>query len=189
MDEPHGSGTARAGPARLFGVIAEFGDVDDVVAAAAAARAAGYTRVEGYSPFPIEALSHAVSRPRSWLPAIVLAGGIGGGTLAYTFQLWVHTTYNRINVGGRPYHSWPNFIPVTFELTILFAAAAAVIGLLALNGLPRLYHPVFNHHRFTLASQDRFFLTIEARDPLFLTTDVRQFLRSHRAIEVADVEQ
>lgn len=177
-------------PARppTYAVAGEFGDIPDIVAAARAARRAGYTRVEAYTPFPVEELSDIIVSRRSRLPIAVLAGGIAGGLTSYLFQVWIHTVHNALNVGGRPLHSWPLFVPVTFELTILAASTTAVLVMLAANGLPRFHHPVFNHPDFSLGSADRFFLTIETADPLSRRTDVRQFLRDHQAREVSDVE-
>ena len=135
--------------------------------AARAAREQGYRKLDAYSPFPIEELSEALHLHKNKLPLIVLIGGILGGLTGYLLQYYVTVIYFPINIGGRPLHSWPSYIVITFELTILFAAISAVLGLLALCGLPMPYHPTFNVPRFALASRNRFFLCIEAADPLF----------------------
>ncbi len=162
--------------ARLFGLIVDFDQPDDLLEAVRQARQAGYTRMEAYTPFPLEGLSEALGLAPTRLPWIVLAGGIVGGVGGYLLQYWGSVIDYPLNVGGRPLHSWPAFIPITFELTILGAALSAVLGMLALNGLPRPYHPVFNAPRFELASRSQFFLCIRARDPQFALLETRAFL-------------
>jgi hypothetical protein len=159
-----------------YGLMAEFDTPTALVAAANAAREAGYTRMDAYSPIPIEELHHAIGFHHTKLPLIVLLGGIAGGVAGYGLQYWASVIEYPLNIGGRPFHSWPSFIPVTFELTILGAALAAVFGMLALNGLPMPYHPVFNAPRFALASRNRFFLCIETRDPRFDRDATHRFL-------------
>jgi hypothetical protein len=171
----------------LYGYAAEFDNPTDLVAAAREANRAGYTRFEAYSPFPIEELAHYTVAQRTRLPAIIFAGGLIGALAGFGLQYFVHVWYYPLNVGGRPLNSWPNFVPVTFELTILLASAAAVFSMLALNGLPKPYQPVFNLPRFDLASQDRFFLVIEAGDPKFDADETKSFLNSLRAMEVSHV--
>ncbi len=144
----------------LYGVMAEFASPEDLKAAAEKARAAGCRRVEAYAPFPVEGLAEAVGMKRNRVPPIVLAGGLAGGLGGYFMQWYSAVISYPINSGGKPPHSWPEFIPVTFEMTVLAAAIAGVIGMLALNGLPRLRHPVFNVPQFDLASRNRFFLVI-----------------------------
>ena len=173
----------------LYGLMAEFDNPTDVVEAARATYDAGYRRINAYSPYPIEELSEAIGFHRTRLPIIVLVGGIIGGLIGYGLQYYVAVIDYPLNVGGRPLHSWPSFIPITFEMTILFAAFSAVFGMLALNKLPQPYHPVFNAERFALASRDRFFLVIEARDPKFDHDRARMFLLSLNPKEVVDVEQ
>jgi len=173
----------------LYGLMAEFESPTDVVEAARATYDAGYRRINAYSPYPIEELAEAIGFHKTRLPIIVLIGGIIGGLVGYGLQYYVAVIDYPINVGGRPLHSWPSFIPITFEMTILFAAFSAVFGMLALNKLPQPYHPVFNAERFALASRDRFFLVIEARDPKFDHDKARQFLLSLSPKEVVDVEQ
>lgn len=172
----------------IYGLIAEFDDPQNVLRAARQSYQQGYRRMEAYSPFPVEGLSEAVGFHRTWLPAIVLGAGITGCLGGFGLQYWISKISYPLNVGGRPLNSWPSFIPVTFELTILFAALATVIGMLALNGLPMPYHPVFNTPRFALASQDRFFLAIEAADPIFSREATRAFLENLGALEVTELQ-
>jgi hypothetical protein len=172
---------------RLYGLMAEFDDPNALLVAAKRAHQEGYRRMDAYTPFPIEELQEAIGAGHTRVPLIVLIGGIVGGLTGYGLQYWVSAVAYPLNVGGRPFHSWPAFIPVTFELTILFAALAAVLGMLALNGLPMLYHPVFNVPRFALATRDRFFLCIEARDPKFDLHATRRFLESFGPREVSEV--
>src|SRR2546427_1797832 len=172
----------------LYGLVAEFATPAALREATRCARRAGYRSLEAYTPFPVEGLAEALDFHRTSLPLVVLLGGLVGGLGAYFFQYWVNVRHYPLNVGGRPLHSWPAFIPVTFEMTILIAALAAVLGMLALNGLPMPYHPLFNVPRFALATRDRFFLCIEARDPKFDRTETRRFLESVGAYEVVEVE-
>jgi hypothetical protein len=173
----------------LYGLVAEFESPTALVRAANAAREAGYRRMDAYSPFPIEELHHALGLPETRMPAIVLGGGILGALGGYGLQYWVSLVSYPINVGGRPFHSWPAFIVPTFETTILFAAGAAVLGMILLNGLPMPYHPVFNAPRFVMATRDRFFLCIESQDPKFDQAATRRFLESLGPREVSDVER
>jgi hypothetical protein len=172
----------------LYGLMAEFDNPTDLVAAARRTYEKGYRRINGYSPFPIEELSEAIGFHHTRLPLIVLIGGIIGGLGGYLMQYYLEAINYPINVGGRPYHSWPSFVPITFETTVLCAALAAVFGMLALNNLPQPYHPVFNAPRFALATRDRFFLAIEARDPLFDYEKTKQFMQGLEPREVFDVE-
>src|SRR3954470_1802093 len=172
---------------RVYGLMAEFEDATALVAATERAHAAGDRRMDAYSPFPIEELHHAMGSPHSKLPLIVLIGGIVGCLGGFFLQYWASAIAYPVNVGGRPLNSWPAFIPVTFECTILVAALSAVLGMLALNGLPMPYHPVFNVDRFALASRSRFFLCIEAADRQFDLERTRQFLESLGPREVSTV--
>jgi hypothetical protein len=175
-------------PSSLYGVLAEFDTPDELLAATQRAREAGYRQMDAYTPFPIEGLAEALGFHRTHLPLIVLLGGIVGGVGGYLMQYWIAAIDYPLNIGGRPLHSWPAFIPVTFELTILGAALAAVLGMLVLNGLPMPYHPLFHVPRFALVTRNCFFLCIEARDPQFDRDETRRFLTSVKAREVSDVE-
>ena len=172
----------------LYGVMAEFDNPTDLVTAARRTYESGYRRINGYSPYPIEELSEAIGFTRTSLPLIVLIGGILGGLGGFFMQYWMEVINYPLNVGGKPYNSWPAFVPITFECTVLCAALAAVLGMLALNKLPQPYHPVFNAPNFALATRDRFFLVIEANDPKFEHDDVTQFMRTLEAKDVSDVE-
>src|SRR4029077_21019790 len=171
----------------IYGLMAEFENPTALAAAARHVREKGYRRVEAYSPFAIEEVNEALGLHHNQLPTIVLGGGIIGGLTGYLMKCYLAVVSYPINFGGRPLHSWPSFIIITFELTILFAAVATVLGLLGLCGLPMPYHPVFNVTRFALASRDRFFLCIEALDPLFDRHDTADFLSSLRPREVSEV--
>ena len=170
----------------IYGLMAEFDSPTTLVAAARRAREAGYRKMDAYSPFPIEELSEVLHH-KDRLPLLVLIGGIVGGTSGILFQYWASAIDYPINVGGRPLLSWPSFIPVTFEMTILVAAFVAVLGMLGLNGLPMPYHPVFNVERFVNASRNRFFLCIESSDPLFDKEATGSFLESLEPREVNEV--
>jgi hypothetical protein len=172
----------------IYGLIAEFNDPNELVAAARGVTEAGYRHVDAFTPFPIEELSEALGRHSNRLPLIVLIGGLLGGLAGYGLQYYTSVIDYPINVGGRPLHSWVAFIPITFETTVLGAALAAVLGMLALNGLPMPYHPLFNVPRFALASRDRFFLCIEAVDPLFDRLGTRRFLERYQPRQVSEVE-
>ncbi len=178
----------KQGNPTLYGVMAQFDNPTDLVAAARETCAAGYRRINGYSPFPIEELSEAIGFRRTFLPLIVLVGGIIGALAGFFMQYWMEVIDYPINVGGKPFNSWPAFIPITFECTVLAAAFAAVLGMLALNKLPQPYHPVFNAPNFALATRDSFFLVIESKDPKFDHDEAMRFLRSLEARDVCDVE-
>jgi hypothetical protein len=172
---------------KIYGLMAEFENPTALVAAARAAREKGYRRLDAYTPFAIEELSDALHLHHNKLPLIVLLGGILGGLTGFLLQYYVTVIYFPINIGGRPLDSWPAYIIITFELTILFASIAAVLGMLALCGLPMPYHPTFNVPRFALASRNRFFLCIEARDPLFDRVATSDFLEKLGPREVSEV--
>jgi Protein of unknown function (DUF3341) len=173
---------------QLFGVMGEFSTPEDLLAATKKARAAGYKHVEAYTPFPVEGLSEAVGFKWTAVPLLTLMGGVGGGLTGFGLQYWVAAITYPINIGGRPLNSWPAFIPVTFELTVLGASIFAVFSMLALNKLPQPYHPVFNVERFSQASTDKFFLCIEARDPKFDLVETSKFLQSLHAQHVNEVK-
>jgi hypothetical protein len=179
---------ADLGAPDVYGLLGEFPSAEHLVEAAQLAREAGYRRMDAYSPFPIEGLADALGARPSRLPFIVLVGGICGGALGYLMQWYMVAVSYPLNIGGRPTHTWPAFVPVTFELTILGAALAAVLGMLALNGLPRPHHPLFNVPEFSLASQHRFFLCIEAADPRFDLAATGEFLHNIGATRVTIVE-
>jgi hypothetical protein len=173
----------------VYGLLAEFDSPEQILAAAERARAAGYADMDAYSPFPVEGLSEALGVKKTRLPQLVFCGGLTGGTLGYLMQYFAAVVDYPINVGGRPFHSWIAFVPITFECTVLLAALTTVIGMLALNGLPRPHHPLFSSPRFVLASRSRFFLCIEAKDPLFDRERTRQFLESTHPAQVVEVEE
>ncbi|MBI2833360.1 MAG: DUF3341 domain-containing protein [Acidobacteria bacterium] len=173
----------------LYGLMAEFRSPTDLVDAVVRARQAGYQRMDAYTPFPVEGLAGALGFHERRVPLIVLLGGLTGAVAGYALQYWASVIAYPMNIGGRPHHSWPAFIVPAFETTVLFAAFAAVLGMLALNGLPMPYHPVFNVPRFALASRDRFFLCIEAEDPKFDREETRRFLETLEPREVSEVEE
>lgn len=172
---------------RIYGLMAEFDTVDEVITAARKVYGAGYRKIDAYSPFPLEELSEAIGFHRNGVALICLIGGLLGGTAAYVLQWWINTHGYPINIGGRPFHSWPAFIVVTFEMTILFAGLSAVFGMLALNGLPQPYHPVFNVPQFDAASKDKFFIVIFASDKKYDLESTREFLESLAPTSVAEV--
>ena len=171
----------------IYGMMAEFDTPGDLVSAARRTYEAGYKKIDAYTPFPIEELSEAIGFHRNSVPLVVLIGGILGGCSGFGLQYWIHVINYPINVGGRPLNSWPAFIVVTFEMTILFAGIFAVLGMLALNGLPMPYHPVFNVPRFAFASKDRFFLIIFSSDPRYDAASTRRFLESLAPRSIAEV--
>ncbi len=168
--------------------MAEFDDPNALVAATRRAFREGYRQMDAFSPFPIEELHEALGAHHTHLPLIVLIGGLVGCIGGYTLEYWSSVIAYPLNIGGKPLHSWPAFIPVTFECTILAAALSCVLGMLALNGLPMPYHPVFNVARFALGSRNRFFLCIEARDKQFDLEGTRAFLETLKPREVSTVE-
>jgi hypothetical protein len=177
-----------AGKPEIYGLVAEFESADALLVATKRAAEEGYRQLEAYSPFPIDGLAEALDFRRTLVPFIVLLGGIVGGAGGFFMEWFSATIHYPINVGGRPLFSWPSFIPVTFELTILVAAISALLGMLALNKLPMPYHPLFNVERFTQASQDRFFLCIEASDSRFDRQGTKQFLAGLTSMVVYEVE-
>jgi hypothetical protein len=164
--------------------MAQFDDPEHLVQAARGAYERGYRSMEGYTPFPVSGLAEALGYERNRVPAVVLTGGVVGGVIGYFMQWYSAVVDYPINVGGRPLNSWPAFIPITFEMTVLGAAFAAVLGMLFMNGLPRPHHPVFNVPEFVLASNDRFFLSVQARDPLFDLEATQRMLSEFRPTKI-----
>ncbi len=162
----------------IYGLIAEYTSPEAVVDAAKKAYAEGYRKMDAYSPLPVEGLAEAIGFTHNRMPLLVLIGGLTGAATAVVMMYFSSVIHYPLNVGGRPFASWPAWVPITFELTILFASLTAVFGMLGLNGLPMPYHPVFNAPGFAMASRSRFFLCIEARDPKFDLTATRAFLDS-----------
>jgi hypothetical protein len=173
----------------LYGIMAEFDTPETLLEAAQRAYEAGYRRMDAYSPFPVDGLAEAIGFHKTRLPLLVLIGGIVGCVGGFYLQYWTAVIDYPLNIGGRPLNSWPMFIPVTFELTILVAGLTAVLGLLALNGLPMPYHPVFNVERFQMATRNRFFLCIESADPKFDQEATRRFLERCGPQGVYEVER
>jgi len=172
----------------IFGLMAEFDSPEDILAAAESARRKGYRRMDAYTPFPMEELTDALGIRHSRLSLFVLCCGIAGGLIGFFMQYFTSVIDYPVNIGGKPLNSWPQFIPITFEMTILFAAIAAVVGMIFRNGLPRPVHPVFNVDRFELATRDKFFLCIESSDPLFDRGATEQFLKSLEPSHVTVVD-
>ena len=173
--------------APIYGLLAEFEDPEELVGAVRRARTEGYRRMDAYTPFPVEGLAEELGFHRTALPLVVLIGGLVGCVGGFIFQYWISVIDYPLNIGGRPLNSWPAFIPVTFELTILIAALSAVLGMLGLNGLPMPYHPLFNSPRFALASRNRFFLCIEAVDKKFSRETTAKFLSELKPKGVSEV--
>jgi Protein of unknown function (DUF3341) len=171
----------------IYGLMAEFDTPQALMDAAHKTHEAGYQKIDAYSPFPIEGLAEEIGFHRDEVPLVVLIGGIIGGSCGYLMQWWISAVDYPLNIGGKPPHSWPAFIVITFEMTILFAAISAVFGMLALNGLPMPYHPVFNVPRFAMASKDRFFLIVFSSDPKYNPRSTRAFLEGLSAVSISEV--
>jgi len=172
----------------VYGLVAEFENPEDLVAAAHRTREAGFRSVDAYSPMPVPGLCEAIGFRHTRLPWVVFAGGAIGGLTGFFLQLYASAVHYPMNVGGRPLNSWPAFVPITFELTILGAATFAFFGLLALNGLPTPYHPLFNVDAFERASRDRFFLCIKSKDPSVDLRRTREFLEGLHSRGISEVE-
>ena len=185
--EPVGAREPEVEEPRLYGIMGEFETAEQLLRATRRAYAAGFRAMDAYAPFPVEGLSEALGFRTNAVPLIGLVGGMLGAATGYGMQFFIHTTSLPVNVGGRPLNSWPSFIPVTFEMGVLFSALSLLVGLLILNGHPQPYHPVFNVEGFARASRDRFFLCIEARDPRFEFEATRRFLEGLDARQVSDV--
>ena len=174
-------------PASVYGLMAEYDREDHLLDATRGIHAAGYRRIDAFAPFPVAGLPEALGRERTWVPLVVLCGGILGGLGGFFMQVYSAVVDYPINVGGRPYYSWPSFIPITFELTVLGASLAAVFGMIAMNGLPQPYHPVFNVQSFELASRSRFFLLVMSADEKFDLEQTRKDLEVGRPLAVHEV--
>ena len=171
----------------IYGLMAEFDSAQALIDAAKRTHEAGYQKLDAYSPFPVEGLAEEIGFRHNRVPLVVLIGGIIGGLTGYLMQYWMAAVDYPLNIGGKPPHSWPAFIVITFEMTILFSVLSAVFGMLALNGLPMPYHPVFNVPRFALASKDRFFLIVFSSDPQYDAVKTRQFLESLAPHSISEV--
>ena len=180
--------TAHTLPPAIYGLMAEFDGPNQLVDAAKRTYAAGYRKIDTFSPYPVEQAWEAIGHHDRRLSAIVLGGGITGLLTGWGLEEWVSQIAYPVNIAGKPLNSWPQFIPVMFELTILFAALSAVIGMIVLNGLPQPYHPAFNVARFERATRDKFFLLIESEDPKFDRAATADFLKGLNATEVNEVE-
>jgi hypothetical protein len=173
---------------KFYGLLAEFDTPDQIVEATNKTREAGYRRIDAFAPYPVHGLAEAVGKRRSRLRYIVLAGGVAGFVTGFLMQYYTAVIDYPLNIGGRPLNSWPQFVPIMFEMTVLFAAFAAVLGMMGLNGLPMPYHPLFSVERFKQVTNDKFFLCIEASDPKFNRDDARKFLEQLKPVGVYDVE-
>src|SRR3984893_7287590 len=171
----------------VYGMMGEFDRPLALVEAAKRTYQAGYRKIDTYTPFPIEGLAEEIGFHRDEVPLVVLIGGIIGGLTGYLMQYWMSAVDYPLNIGGKPAHSWPAFIVITFEMTILFAGISAVFGMLALHGLPRPYHPVFNVARFALASKDRFFLIVFSSDKKYDPATTRAFLERLSPRSISEV--
>ena len=171
----------------LYGLMAEFATPTELVNACKAAYAEGYRDMDAYSPFPIEEASEAIGFHKTAVPLVTLVGGLLGGLSGFALQYWINVIAYPLNIGGKPYNSWPAFIVPTFEMTILFAGITGMFGMFALNGLPQPYHPVFNVDKFSKVTRDRFFLCVEATDPKFDLTGTHQFMERLKPLSISEV--
>lgn len=172
---------------KVYGLIAEFDDSDTLLHAAEAAYKAGYRTMDAYSPLPIHGLSEAIGFKKTYVSTFTLIGGLVGAATGFGMQYIASAIHYPFDIGGKPFNSWPSFMPITFELTILFGAFAALGSMLILNGLPQPHHPVFNAKRFERASSDGFFLCIESEDLQYDAEGTKQFLQEQNPVEVSEV--
>jgi hypothetical protein len=170
-----------------FGLLAEFATGDEMSHAIAKAVAQGYTHLDGYSPYPVGEAADALKFPKSEMGPVMFIGGLTGACAGFIMQYWANTWGYSLNIGGRPYFSWPSFVPITFEMTVLTTALTGLFGLMAICGLPRYNHPLFNSKAFDRASRDRFFVCIEATDPLYDSAKTRALLNELHPISVEEV--
>lgn len=167
-----------------YGILARFLNTDDLIRAAKNLSSSGLRQIDAYTPFPVEGLAEALGFQKTGISLVVLLGCIVGGVIGFTLQWWVAVVAYPLNIGGRPLNSWPSFLPITFELTILGGALSGVLGMLALNGLPSLYHPLFEIEDFRKATSDGFFICIKSTDPLFDADQIQKLLTDSQATEV-----
>jgi hypothetical protein len=170
-----------------FGLLAQFETGDAMAHAISKAVAAGYTHLDGYSPYPVGEAADALKYPKSEMGPVMFIGGVTGACAGFIMQYWANTYGYALNIGGRPYFSWPSFVPITFEMMVLTTALTGLFGLMAICGLPRYNHPLFNSKTFDRASMDRFFVCIEATDPKFALADTRAFLNDLHPLSVEEV--
>ncbi len=173
--------------AEVYGLMAEFDQPEPLIKAALRAHAEGYRNMDAYAPMPVEGLAEAVGFRTNWVQRMVFVAGVLGATGGFMLCWWMTVVAYPHIVAGRPLNSWPAYVPITFESMVLIACITAVVGMLALNGLPQPYHPVFNVAQFARASRDRFFLCIESTDPKFDIDATRLFLEGQSPLEVTEV--
>ena len=188
-DTGYGADTNGLPSQGTYGLLAEFATADEMSAAVRKARDAGYTHMDAYSPYPVGDAADALGFPKSEMGAVMFIGGLTGACAGFLMQYWTNAYGYPLNVGGRPYLSWPSFIPITFEMMVLTAALSGLFGLLAICGLPRYYHPLFNSKAFDRATRDRFFLCIEATDPKYDAAATRAFLNDLHPQSVEEVPE
>lgn len=182
-DHAHADPTAPV----TFGLLAEFATGDEMAHAVAKAVEAGYTHLDGYSPYPVGEAADALKFPKSEMGPVMFIGGLTGACAGFIMQYWANTWGYSLNIGGRPYFSWPSFVPITFEMMVLTTALSGLFGLMAICGLPRYHHPLFNSKAFERATRDRFFMCIEATDPKFNLAETRSFLNGLHPLSVEEV--
>ncbi len=175
--------------AELYGVVAQFGSVESIKEASRRVREAGYTKIEAYTPHPVDDLDEDLGHKPTLLGWVVLFMGAVGFLVGFGMQWWANVEFYPINIGGKPLNSWPNFIVITFECTILFSAFTAGLFMIFRNGLPEYYHPIFNTPGFENASRDKFFLCVEAEDPKFELAKVKTFMQDLESEKVSEVEK